>query len=186
MMQTRFLARQLTYDGTQLRSHFIYEQTGYLGNCLLSFAGPCHVAVDDLVDLDDARHGRFIKSQAMLHFIGEFFDRSLNETILLQRLLISQVQQRLMQSIDGFCPRRSGNDLYDDEFKLSVSIATCSPVSTLIHAGINISSAGTPVPTKGLSDYGLEPQPFAERILADFQEEYAGLQRDRTKVRPVP
>lgn len=184
-MQTRFIDREMTYDGTQLRSHFNYEQVEILGDSVLAFIGPCDVAVADLVDLEDARHGRIIKSQSMLHFIGEFYGLSLTETILWQRLMISQLQQRLMKEKDGLQLRRNGNDLYDGEFKLSVSIATTSAVSTLIHVGINIVSQGTPVPTKGLRDYGIAPQPFAKQVLADFQEEWSSLGRDRAKVRPV-
>lgn len=184
-MQTKFLDKEITYDGTQLRSHWNYEVADMLGDALVAFLGPCHVDVSHLVDLEDARHERIIKSRSMLHFIGEFFDRSLNETILLQRLLICQLQQRLMREKDGMSLRRSGNDLYDGEFKLTVSIATSSPVSTLIHAAINIISEGTPVPTKGLRDYGIEPKAFARHLLADFAEEWGSLQRDRAKVRAV-
>lgn len=187
-MKTHFIDTQINYDGTQLKSHWIYDVTGDLGDSLVAFVGACDVNVDHLVDLEDARNNRPIASRSMLHFIAEFFDGSLKETILLQRLLISLLQQRITDRVGAqlISPlQRIGNDLYENDKKLTVSIATASPVSTLIHAGINISSEGTPVPTKGLSDYGIEPIEFAQEILADFMKEYTSVLRDLAKVRPA-
>lgn len=78
---------------------------------------------------------------------------------------------------------RQGSDLYDGKYKLTVSIASVSAVSALIHAGINVSSRNTPVPTRGLADYGIEPRAFAEEILAGYAAECEGLLRARCKVR---
>jgi len=180
-MNIQFIDTQIDYSGTQLRSHWIYETTEQLGDSLVAFVGACDVNVDHLVDLEDARQDRPIASRSMLHFIGEFYGVSLRETVLLQRLLISLIQQRIV----GAPLRRTGNDLYDGADKLTVSIATASPVSTLLHAGINIVSEGTPVPTKGLNDYGIEPIAFAQQILEDFRREVSGVQRDIAKVRAV-
>ena len=69
--------------------------------------------------------------------------------------------------------------------KLSVSIVICSPVSFMIHAGVNISSGDTPVKTKGLSDYGIDEYVFAEIILDRFAGEMAGARSARCKVRGV-
>lgn len=184
-MEIRFLDKEIVYDGTQLRSHFNFEQTGLIGDSAVAFIGPCHVDVEHLVDLEDALHGRIIQSQSMLHFIGEFYGATLKETILFQRLIVSLLQQRLMQENGKVVLRRSGNDLYDGQFKLSVSIATCSPVSTLLHLGVNILSEGTPVPTKGLNDYNIAAPAFAAQLLQDIQTEWASLRRDCAKARAV-
>lgn len=184
-MQTQLIDQLITYTGRELRSHWIYEQTGVLGDALVAFIGPCNVTTAHMVDLEDVRHNRPIYSQVMLHFIGEFFSKSLTETILLQRLLISQVQQQLMGSCQNLQIIRTGNDLYEGEAKLTVSIASASPISTLLHAGLNIVSEGTPVLTKGLRDYNLEPLEFARTLLSAFKQEYESLQRDRCKVKPT-
>lgn len=183
-MQTLFIDKPIPYTGTQLRSHWIYETTGQLGDALVAFCGACDVSTDHLVDLEDARNDRPIASRSMLHLIGEFYGVTLKETILLQRLLISLIQQRITIHVGGQL-QRTGNDLYEGEKKLTVSIATASPVSTLLHAGINIESEGTPVPTKGLADYGIEPTEFAGHVLADFSKEYQSVHRDMAKVRSV-
>ncbi len=183
-MKIQYLEQTINYDGTQLRSHWIYDVTGVVGDTMVAFCGACDVTTDHLVDLEDARNNRPIASQSMLHFIGEFFELSLKETILLQRLLVSQLQQLICVNPEVSL-KRTGNDLYDEDKKLSVSIATSSRTSTLIHAGINISSKGTPVPTKGLADYLIDPMSFAQEVLSAFQQECASLHRDLAKVRAV-
>jgi uncharacterized protein len=81
--------------------------------------------------------------------------------------------------------RRSGDDLFVGDHKLSVSIATVSPVSTLIHLGINIDPAGAPVAAVGLDDLGIEPTRFAKDLLLGFVSETGSVQNARCKVRPV-
>ncbi len=179
-MRVQLIDNEITYDGSQLRSHWIYEKTGQLGDALVAFVGACDVSLERMVDLEDVRHQRPIASQRMLHFIGEFFNNDLPQTILLQRLLVSLIQQRIQAPL-----RRTGNDLYEGDDKLTVSIATASQVSTLLHAGINISSQGTPVPTRGLADYKIDPISFAQDVLADFKQEFESISRDISKVRPV-
>ena len=81
---------------------------------------------------------------------------------------------------------RRGDDIYDEDAKLSVSIATLSGISTLIHTGINISSHNTPVKTKGLiSDYNLDPTAFSKEVLGAFKNELESSWLARCKVRSV-
>ncbi len=58
----------------------------------------------------------------------------------------------------------------------------------MIHAGINISSKGTPVPTKGLLDYGMSEAniaSFVETVLSRYTEEIKSMRMARCKVRGV-
>jgi hypothetical protein len=104
--------------------------------------------------------------------------------LLRQRLLMAIMAENLnRRDLKGGRVTRSGSDLYDGRLKLTVSIASVSPVSALIHAGINISSRNTPVPTRGLADYAIEPRAFAEEVLAAYSAECEGLLRARCKVR---
>jgi hypothetical protein len=118
-----------------------------------------------------------------LHFIVEHFACSLDLAVLRQRLLMAIMAENLNRRLGAPKVTRTGSDLYDGKFKLTVSIASVSPVSALIHAGINISSRNTPVPTRGLADYGIEPGVFAEEVLAGYSAECDGLLRARCKVR---
>ena len=91
---------------------------------------------------------------------------------------------------------RSGDDLFWNDGKidrkLSVSIVTASPVSRLLHAGINLDATGAPVAAAGLFDLGIgtaqdlaSVKEFASRILVTFAEEADGIEWACAKVRPV-
>jgi len=177
--------RQLTYTGAQLRSLWIYDTFGLSGDALVAFTGPAKVPTEALVDHHDRRAGDFIAATSMLHLIIEHFDTSLICAVLRQRLLMSLICDQLRQHDVPDLTRR-GDDLFSAQAKLSVSIATISPVSTLIHTGINIDSEGAPVEACGLQDFGIEPRQLARSIAEAYTSEMASVEAARCKVRGVP
>ncbi|HPQ80723.1 MAG TPA: DUF366 family protein [bacterium] len=182
-MKSFWLDRQISYDGTQLSSHWIYGQCGALGDAVASFEGPADVPISNMADLVDVRENSPIFSRSMLHFIAEHFDGDLALAVARQRLLVAAAADLIRPGCRDI--RRCGNDLYSGEKKLSVSIATASPVSTLIHFGINIDSEGTPVPTLGLRDIGMDHREIARRISEAYAEEIDSMDAARCKVRAV-
>lgn len=182
-MESRFIAELITYAGKELRSHWIYEKTGLLDDAIVAFRGPARVGTEDLVDLKDKKKGAFIYSEDMLHFLVEHFDLDLEKAILRQRLLVGILKDELRRTRSIIEQR--GDDLYDGPKKLSISIATLSGVSSLIHVGINISSKGTPVQTKGLADYGVDPEVFGQVVLARYCQEIEAIRLARCKVKGV-
>jgi uncharacterized protein len=183
IFETRLLEGDCLYDGTQLAPHWIYRRTGKLGDALVAFEGPADVSLDHMVDLEDVARRAPIASARMLHFIGEWFVDSLQVGVLLQHLFVNEVYEELLErGIRNL--RRRGNDIYFEDRKLSVSIATRSPVSVLIHAAFNITSEGTPIPTSNLGEMGVEVRPFAQAILDRFSRDYAIWETARVKVIP--
>jgi hypothetical protein len=180
-----FSDKPTDYDGTQLASHWIFRNFNLQGDAAVAFIGGCDVKLEKMCDLADVRDGKPIFSKSMLHVIAEFFDSDLTRTILMQRLLVSLAQQEIIFRTGKPAIVRGGNDLFEDGAKLSVSIATASPVSTLIHFGINIESEGTPVKTKGLADYKIDPPDFARALLESFRDEVLTVTQARAKVRAV-
>ena len=79
---------------------------------------------------------------------------------------------------------RRGNDLYYLGRKLSVSIATKSPVSILMHFGINIKTEGTPVPTAGLLELHIDPIILASKVLEKMERDSIIWRRARLKALP--
>jgi hypothetical protein len=67
---------------------------------------------------------------------------------------------------------------------MSVSVATKSNVSVLVHLGINIQTAGTPIPTSGLEELQIEPEAFSAAILERFRRDFSIWERARVKVAP--
>ncbi|MBU0579603.1 MAG: DUF366 family protein [Candidatus Margulisbacteria bacterium] len=185
-MKTYLVKETLKYTGAELSSFFAEKSFSIKGNSIIAFCGPAEVNEEHMVDLEDLKNKDFIFSEDMVHFIVEIFDLNLERAVALQRLLITILHEKLQELKPEIKLKRNGDDLMDGQNKLTVSIATTSPISSLIHVGINVSSKNTPVPTKGLADYGIDPKAFAEKVLKAFQEEFLSMEHARTKVRQVP
>lgn len=180
-LSTQFLTKPLPYRGLELKPHWIYENTGIMGNALIAFKGPCEVTLDHMVDLEDVKKKAPIYSPEMVHFLGEWFIDSLEQGILLQHLLVASVYEWLWEHGVTQLHRR-GNDIYYQDRKFSVSIATKSPVSILIHLGVNVRTEGTPIATSGLQEMNIDPETFANDILARFSSDYQIWKWARVKV----
>ena len=77
--------------------------------------------------------------------------------------------------------------MFVNDKKLTVSIATKSVNSILIHTGINIDSNGAPVKACGLkNDLGISDiEAFAAEVLEKYSEEIDDIILASTKVRGV-
>jgi hypothetical protein len=182
-MQTRLITdRAIAYDGHQLAPHWIYRQFDLMGDAAVAFVGPCHVDLSEMVDIEDVKAEAPIYSPKMLHVIAEFFSSELHTTVYRQRLLIVTAKELLERMTDRPVTGK-GDDLYLPRAdgapgKLSVSIATASATSTLIHTGFNVETEGTPVPTVGLAELGAE-------LLRRYADEIEDIWLARCKVRAV-
>lgn len=184
-LQTKFIEKEIPYTGAELRSHFIYDQFDILGDAAVAFIGSAKVDLNQMVDLEDVKQKKPIYSEKMVHFLIEHFETNLKQMVFCQRMLIALMLEEILKRTKKLSLRRAGDDLFDNEAKLTVSIATATPVSSVIHTGINISSRNTPVLTKGLEDYSIDPKDFAETILQSYQREIVSIQKAVCKVRGV-
>ena len=179
----RILEGETVYTGAELRSGWVALRTGLPGDAAAGFVGRCHVPTENLVDLDDARAGAFIRAASMAHVIAEHAC-SLDVAVLRQRLLVAMLGELL--SGRGKRMRRDGDDLYYDGRKLTVSIAAPAPASCLIHLGINVDPDGAPVPAVGLSEMGIDAREALTELLTRYGAELAAVAHAATKVRTVP
>jgi hypothetical protein len=136
------------------------------------------------VDLEDRALGNTVAGERMLHFIAEIFGLGMPGAVFAQRLLCSIAGQAVESEGDATVTRE-GDDLYVGDGKLSVSVATVSPVSCLIHLGLNVSTRGVPVKAACLEDLGIAPERVAAMILSGFAREVEGAMEAARKVRPV-
>ncbi|MBI4209716.1 MAG: DUF366 family protein [Deltaproteobacteria bacterium] len=185
-LKTQWIEERIPYTGLELRSHFALEKWDIEGDNVIAFIGECNVPKNHLVDLLDAKTNAVIYSPLMLHFLGEFFNDNLERAIWRQRLFVTILKERCEALIPKLRLQRKGNDLYDGGKKLNVSIATATPLSTLLHIGVNIETQGTPVATAGLRNYNIDSVSFAKETLQQFAQEMDGVYRDLCKVRSVP
>ncbi len=183
MITTKFLTEEFAYKGPELRSLFLYEN-GLKGDGVLSWIGPCDVKTDDLVDAEDRVTEDFIKSKKMVHFLCEFFHKDIFFGICIQRLMAEMVIDILEGLAEVTC-KRQGDDIYVEGKKLNVSIATVSPLSSLIHFGVNIDAEGAPVAAIGLKDLNIDPVVFINAVLEKLESELEDIYQASVKVQSV-
>ena len=184
-MITKYIDEEIKYIGSQLAPHWIYKTQKIQGDAIVAFCGECEVKLSEMVDIEDVINNEPIYSKYMLSFITEQFNVNLIEGVFRQRLLICIIKEELEKR--GIFVVRKGDDLMIDNRKLSVSIATKSVSSILIHTGLNIESAGAPVEASGLSsELGItDIKDFANVIMRRYAEEIDDIISASTKVRGV-
>jgi len=171
-MKSVVIDRQMMYDGSQIDPLWAYEHV-------------VHVK-----DIEDEKGGKAIRGDSLIHLIVERFDSPANmrHAYYLQRILIVCVQDVLRNL--GVTADRSGDDLFVDGGKLTVSIATAGISSEKIHCGINLTGRGTPAEANavGLSEIGIDPDSWKEigKEIADrFVSEIRDIESDICKTRPL-
>lgn len=184
-MKSHWFRQDIVYDGTQLSPHFTYRHTGVAGDSICAFAGRVNVELSEMVDIEDVRAREAISSDRMLSFIIEIYDVDLTGTVFLQRLFMSILCQLLNKRLGGLAVERRGDDLFYSDRKLSVSIATRSTVSTLIHSALNIKGTGAPIPVSCLEEMGIDPEELARDAMRALCEEVDACRFARVKVRGV-
>ena len=191
-MKSLFIKNEIKYIGSQLAPHWIYKNFHILGDAIVSFTGEMDVKITELVDIEDVITNSPIYSKKMVSFIIEQFGISLSECVLRQRFLICIIIEELRKILgEKFKITRNGDDIFVNidgkDKKLSVSIATKSTTSGLIHTGLNINPEGAPIDACGLTtDLGItEIEEFAKNVMRRYIEENNEILEATCKVRGV-
>lgn len=196
-MKSHFIEREFTYDGSQLRSLFAYLGHGVQGTSIISWVGKCDISNEHMIDGEDLLAGETIAGDQMVHFIIERFETQLFGAVALQRLMAAIVldicREHVPDKANQF--RRDGDDVFfklqtskeasdrSCEGKLSISIATVTPVSALIHFAVNVTNEGTPVKTAALNDFGFDAKKFAKLVMERMVSEVDSIEIATVKVR---
>ena len=182
-------AGELMYDGSQIAPLWALKELGVQGDSVVFFTGAMSVKRDALVDVRDFIEHNIevpISSDNALHFIIEHFDNPcLRLCYHRQRILINIVKEKIIDA-GGVQIKREISDIYLDDKKLSVSVATASSGSSKIHLGLNISSTGAPDGVKivGLEELGIiDPVMLANDIAQDYIKEISAIDNDISKTR---
>lgn len=183
-MKSLFLKEDLIYDGLQLSPHFAYKNFQIAGDSIVSFCGAVKVNLSEMVDIEDVINNEPIASDRMMSFIVELFDYDLRGTIAVQRLLMSMIAEVLNEKLGRCAVTRDGDDLFFQRRKLSVSIATASPTSTLIHSAINLVKTGAPIEISAVAEMNLDlsESELAKLVMERFCSEAEGIEFARVKV----
>lgn len=182
-MHTKFIEQETKYTGNELAPHWIYKNFRLQGDSIAAFIGECEVKLTEMVDIEDVINDEPIYSKRMLSFIVEHFNIGLIEGVIRQRLLICIIKEALEKELKYKPIIRSGDDLFVDDKKLSVSIATKSLTSVLMHIGINIDPTGAPIAAIGLDFLKIKDiEGFAKSIMLKYSQEIDDIILASTKV----
>ncbi len=186
-MEILYTDKDIKYTGSQLSPHYIYKTFKIMGDAIIGFTGECEVKLTEMVDIEDVINNEPIYSKKMLSFIEENFSSTLIEMVYKQRLLVTTAKELIEKRNPNIKVIRKGDDLYINNKKLSVSIATKSITSALIHFGLNIDAQGAPVEAADLiNDAGItDIKDFALELLETYQEENEDIMLAASKVRGV-
>jgi hypothetical protein len=176
-MKLKLIEESFPYDGRQLKSLFAYMNYQLMGDSIVSWRGACDIPKEHMVDGEDLLANAEIRGADMVHFIIEKFEANLLSGVFMQRILASIVidQLRSLSEESELTSnlRREGDDVFVDDRKFSISIATQSPTSTLVHFAVNVNNDNTPVSTISLEDFRVDPQSFALSVMEAFCNEVA-------------
>jgi hypothetical protein len=193
-VKSLFIDKDFAYDGSQLRSLYAYLSHGVQGTSIVSWIGKCDISKEHMIDGEDLLAGETIAGARMVHFIIERFETPLFGAVALQRLMAAIVMDLCVEHVSkkgsgAATPqfRRDGDDVYvassGGEGKLSISIATVTPVSALIHFAVNVTNEGTPVKTAALQDIGFDAVTFAKEVMSRVVREVESIEVATVKVR---
>lgn len=183
-MHTLFIDKNIKYIGSQLSPHWIYKNFHLLGDSVVSFIGEVDVNINEMVDIEDVINNEPIYSKEMVNFIIEMFNVNLEEMVVVQRLFISIIKE-VIESYGGNV-KRDGDDLFFDNRKLSVSIATKAPTSCLIHTALNTIKEGAPIQASDLKELEITDfKEFALKVMEKFKNEIVSIKLAACKVRGV-
>jgi hypothetical protein len=183
LLKTKYLSEASEiYDGSQLRPLWIYLEHGLIGSSGVAWVGPCRIHFDKMIDGEDKIAGAQICGGSMVHFIFELFDITLLSAVCFQRLMANWVQSVVQDFNPSILLRREGDDLYWGEKKFSISIATQSTRSCLVHFAVNVTNQGTPILTCALSDFQIEPALLISKVFERATLEWSSIWEATYKV----
>jgi hypothetical protein len=187
-------ANKESYDGTQIHPLWALHKFEVMGDTIVIFRGSMSVPKEEMIDVKDIVREQdladiLISSDDCIHFIIEMFDdQPANLKVAYHRLhLLSFIVQRVLEQELSISIRKEGTDLYYNDQKMNVGIATCSSTSSKIHFGLNIISTGVPKYVKAIGLHeikkDLKLEELAMKIADDFKFEIESIDEDVMKSR---
>ncbi|NHJ46161.1 MAG: DUF366 family protein [Asgard group archaeon] len=192
----KFLDDHILYDGSQIKALWGMEECDVKGNSIICFVGPMKVKKSEMIDLQDISREKhladiLISSDTSLSFIIEHFDCQPANLLIAYhrlRLLVFIATEILKERFKGNWSR-NGTDIFMDNMKVSVGIATISNTSMKIHFALNIAESGFPpyVSATGLKKFGPLSKDMIHNLAEEISRNYAqcveGCWKDVTKTR---
>ncbi len=191
------LNNELNYTGKEVEPLWAFKNFNIQKDSIIAFNGSINVNIKNMKDLKDVKEESkygdiLIKSSNAINFIVEHFDNpDLKMAYLRQRVLVS-ITREIIEETTNKRLKRSGDDLYYKDGKLSVCIACRGISSAKIHLGINVSNIGVPnyINTSSLEDLGMDINNknniinLMKDIATKYAEEMDKIEKDIRKTLP--
>ena len=172
-------AKKECYDGSQIRPLWALSKFKVSGSSMVIFRGSMKVPKEEMIDIKDITREKdlaeiLISSDDCIHFIIEMFDdQPSNLKVAYHRLhLLAYIVQQIIENEYNITLEKKGTDLYYNNKKLNVAIATSSNNSTKIHFGLNIVSTGVPDYVKAVGLTDLKKETDLEKIAREIGERF--------------
>ncbi len=174
---------EMTIDA--MRPHWALKKFDLWGDSMVIFRGPMNIKPDEGIDLKEFKRGTVFPKGDILHFIIEHFNDELEKGVLRQNILVSIAEEKLAHRI-GSSQKilRWGDDLYDEDRRLTLTAVAPTLVSVKIHLGICI-DADEDAGFAGISEYSLDPNELGEVIGNQYRADIRRLREKCWRMRPI-
>lgn len=177
------------YTGAELVPGIAYKTFGdstAIYNIIVT-RGEADVPIEHMVDLEDVIEDSPIYSEDMLNFIIEIIGcTDLEKLVFIQRYFIRLIGE-FVEDFSSSIYYKGDDIMFEDGKKMSVSIATISKTSGLIHIGLNVSGTKYPKGVEAASLLDILPnedalEVFIENVVGKMRSEINDIFIATTKV----
>ena len=167
-----------------MKPHWALLKFDLWGNSMVIFRGPMKIEPKDMIDLKELKRGTIFPDGDLLHFIIEHFGDDMEKGVLRQNILVNIAEEKLTHRLGGRRILRWGDDLFDEDKRLTLTAVTQTPVSVKIHLGICI-DPDADASFAGMTDYDLDPDELGEVIGNQYRADMKRLAEKCWRMRTV-
>ncbi|MFP4458917.1 MAG: DUF366 family protein [Candidatus Zixiibacteriota bacterium] len=182
-LNCKILNREMSMTKDALFPQWALDKFDIIGDSIVAFKGPFDMTEEEFYNLSEKRPGELkLSGKEMLHFIIEHFNNKISLSVYRQYLLVSIVEEKLVRRKTKVGIIRWGEDIYDEDKILSVSVITANAVSTKIHLGLFIED-DEDNGIRGLKHFDILPEEFAEIAVSQYRAEFKRLADKTSTIR---
>lgn len=183
-MDYLLLHEPMTMTIAAMKSHWALMNFDLWGNSLVVFRGRMQIEAREMIDLKELKRGTVFPDGDIVHFIIEHFGDDLEKGVLRQNILVNIAEEKLSHRMQNRRILRWGDDLYDEDRRITLTAVTQTPVSIKIHLGICIDS-DMESGFIGINEYGLDADELAEVIGNQYRADMKLLAEKCWRMRPI-
>ena len=167
-----------------MKPHWALLEYDLKGDSIVVSRGMLRIEHKYLIDLMDRKRGITLPDGEMLHFIIEHFGDDLEKGILRQSILIGIACNKISHRIKGKRILRWGDDIFDEDRRITLTSATITLVSSKIHLGICIRSDEN-TGFVGTEELGIDADELGEVICNQYMADMKRLAEKCWRMRPI-